>query len=357
MNETDINDIRGNVDFKSNTFSNFKKTEVKKQLLKSIYNNQIEQSCYWSAEYICSGQFIDLWEIILFYMSKYIHLGNPKLPIYIELRFNNFKEIIQNGYDDCDLSLRNNERIRKLFAEIIGILCTSKKKHAIEYVKLEKNHDFDITNIHSKLSAPNVKYIEQYFKKEDPKELFIMLNEFSYHLSPKSNNSTSACYWLEWLLEFENICKKKKELLVCDRREFIPVEDKFQKDSIWIIWEIILDVVSKDKLKTKIMNSLLNLYCLRYTNGTKRKRKGLIYFAISIITEHININESLVSNQDNINKIVKNINLIYKEIKKNEQKPHTDYLFENLTDETKTNKEKTIEKLNKMETLNTIIRN
>lgn len=356
MNENEINDIRNYNDFKGNTFSNFKKSDVKKEILKSIYNSQIEQACYWSIEFICAGQYIDLWEIILFYMSKYIHLGNPKLPIYIELRFNSFKEIISNGYEDNDLSLRNNDKIRKLFSEIIGVLCTSKKKHAIEYVKLEKNDDFDISNIHSKLKAPNIKYIEEYFKKDDPKELFIMLNEFSYHLSKESKNSTSACYWVEWMLEFESICKKKKDILICERREFIPVDDKFQKESIWILWEIILDVTSKDKLKSKIINSLLNLYCLRYTSGTKRKRKGIIYFAISLITEHVNINEELISNKTKINNIVNNINLLYKEIKKNEEKPNTDYLFENL-DEAKSNKEKTIEKLNKMNSLNTIIRN
>ena len=356
MNENEINDIRNYNDFKGNTFSNFKKSDVKKEILKSIYNSQIEQACYWSIEFICAGQYIDLWEIILFYMSKYIHLGNPKLPIYIELRFNSFKEIISNGYEDNDLSLRNNDKIRKLFSEIIGVLCTSKKKHAIEYVKLEKSDDFDISNIHSKLKAPNIKYIEEYFKKDDPKELFIMLNEFSYHLSKESKNSTSACYWVEWMLEFESICKKKKDILICERREFIPVDDKFQKESIWILWEIILDVTSKDKLKSKIINSLLNLYCLRYTSGTKRKRKGIIYFAISLITEHVNINEELISNKTKINNIVNNINLLYKEIKKNEEKPNTDYLFENL-DEAKSNKEKTIEKLDKMNSLNTIIRN
>ena len=150
--------------------------------------------------------------------------------------------------------------------------------------------------------------------------------------------------------------KKKKEILLCERREFIPVDDKFQKEAIWIIWEIILDIVLKDKFKSKIINSLLNLYCLRYTSGTKKKRKGIIYFAISIITETVNNNEDLVYNKENIDKIVKNINLLYKEIKKNEHKPNTDYLFENLN-ESKSNKEKTIEKLDKINNLNTIIRN
>ena len=76
-----------------------------------------------------------------------------------------------------------------------------------------------------------------------------------------------------------------------------------------------------------------------------------------MLTEHVNLNEDLVNNKEKINKIVNNIDLIYKEVKKNEEKPNTEYLFDSLSQETKSNKEKTIEKLNKMDTLNTIIRN
>ena len=111
MNENEINDVRNSSDFKNITFSEFSRSKVKIELIKSIHNNNIEPACYWSAELICSGLYQDIWEIIILYTSRYIYVSNPRLPLYIELRLESFREIINNGFSENILKLRNNEKI------------------------------------------------------------------------------------------------------------------------------------------------------------------------------------------------------------------------------------------------------
>jgi len=356
MDEFEINDMRSEKEFKGITFSKFKKADAKKELLNSLKDGKIENALNWSAEFICTGAFIDLWDILLNFVGKNIHLGNPKLPIYLDLRFNNFKEIVQCGYIGFEMNMRNNNKIRKLFGEIIIVLCKSQKKHSIESIKILKINEFDMTTISTRLKAPNVNYATDLFKKDDPKELFIGLNEFMYHLSKDSLNSLDACYWMEWILEFENMCKKKKQLCACERRSFVSVEEKFQKEPIWMIWDAIFisNNAKKSEISKKILKSIFDLFCIRYTCGAKRKRKYLIYFAISLITEKINDKIPIINDKSTVDNINRKINLIYKEIKKNEVSPATDYLFTGVE---KSNREKTIEKLDAINKMNTIIRN
>ena len=343
MDEFQINDIRAISDFKGESFSKYKKTDVRKELLNCMLDGKIEPACNWGAELICAGQFLDLWEIILTFLGKHVHLANPKLAIYLEMRYEKFKNIISTGYVDDILRLRNNQQIRALFAEIICILCNTNKKHSFQGIKINKEEEYDMTHMSNKLKAPSVSYAQSVYKKDDPKELFISINEFAYHISPESNNSLQACFWLEWIMEFQKICANKKEKCLCERRGNMPVEDKFQMDPIWIIWEIILQrCTEKDNIKNKILNSILKLYCLKYTPGVKKRRRYLIYYAISIITEKYDTKIDITKDKELVETVVKKINAIYKQIKKNEVGPKIDYL---MTDVRKSNLEKTIDKL------------
>ena len=346
MNNDEINDRRSQDEFRSITFSQYSRSKVKKILLESLIKGEIEPACYWCAELISSGLFQDIWEIIILYTSRYIYVSNPRLPLYIDLRFENFKDIINNGFSENILKSRNNEKIRKLFAELMSILCFSRKRHAFESLNIKDKEEFNIVKLTTKLKAPKINYSENCFSKEDPRELLICINEFAYHISKDSKDIIQACYWIEWLIEYENICKHKKIKCQCERRTFANVDNKYQMEIIWIIWDAILcESQKRDKTIQKIIKSLLNLFCIKYSSGCKKRRKYILYFACNLLTEKVDISIPIIQEKEKVEIIVNKINIIYREIKKNEIKPETDYLFSGLE---KNNIEKTIEKLDKM---------
>lgn len=357
MGESEINDMREERDFRGVSFSNFKKTEVRGELLKSLNDAKVEPACYWSAELICAGHFMDLWDIILTFMSKYIHTANPRLPIYIMMRYDKFRELISTGYGGNEIRLRNNPQIRTLFAEMMCVLCNSKKNHKYDSVKIKKAEEFDMVTISQKLKAPTVEYAQTQFRSGDPKEIFIAVNEFAYHVSSDSKNGLLACYWLEWIIEFDALCKAKKETCRCERRSHVPVEDKMQFNPVWILWDIVLEQSVREGLPPmtkKIVKSLFALFCIRFGTGVLKKRRYLMYFAISLVVNVYNPRNEIIENKEMVEVVTGRIHSVYKQIKKNEISPSTDYLFNGFND--KSDLDKTIKRLEMLNSMNTVIR-
>jgi hypothetical protein len=229
------------------------------------------------------------------------------------------------------------------------ILCDANRKHSFDNIKIKKE-DFDMTIMKDRFKAPNIYYGEEVLMQNDPKELFISINELAYCLSDDSKNVINACYWIEWIMEYETICKSQKQKCICERRSNIPVPSKFQMDIIWIVWDLFLQIsLKKTKMTQKIIKSLLNIFCLKYNHGLSKKRKYLLYFVVSILCENYTMEDEIMREKQKevVCNILKKIDLVYKQIKQNEESPNTDYLFNDVKS---SNLEKTIEKL---ETMNT----
>lgn len=278
------------------------------------------------------------------------------------MRYESFKSIISNGYAGNELRLRNHPKMRSLFAEMVCVLVNSKRQHKYESVKIKKKEEYDIATMSQRLKAPRVDYAQDFFRERDPKEIFIAMNEFAYHISRDSKNTLLACYWVEWVVEFETICKAKKETCRCERRAHIPVDEKLQFDPIWMIWDMILsrsnDTDDYSPLTQKIVNSLLRLYCIRFTPGVRKKRRYLVYFAISLLTAEYDSRIEMIHDRPVIENAIANINSVYKQIKQHEISPDTDYLFSSAGYKGDKNGdlERTIKRLEALNSMNTIVR-
>lgn len=319
--DNDIYDIRELEHFKTSSFSGYKKTAVKQQLVECLKHAKVEEACYWSAELVASGHFIDLWEVAFLFLGKYIHLGNPVVSVYIKKKYALFRSVANDPvYRHQPLTLRNNITIRHLFAELFSTLSLSDKKHAYEEIKVADVQDIGVVMKH--LLADNPEYITGVLREKDPKEWTVPLNEFAYHISPQSKNMSKACFWLEWMCSYDAICRNRKEPLLCQKRgEYVEIETKNRGDFIWLIWETLVQYAeNRGALETALINTLFEFFRVRYSYSCIKKRKPLLYFAISILTEPAPLKREILneSQKEIVAVAATNVHtVIYRDLKKN----------------------------------------
>lgn len=346
--QNEINDIRTEKEFKGIAFSGYKLTEVKANFVKCLKENKIEEACYWSAEMVCSAHYVELWDAVICYYAKHIHLANPKMANYLEKRIQLFVDIIKN-YGGLELVARNNQKLRHLVCEVVSMVCSSKKSHASADIKITEAQK-DISAIRDMYCAPNVKFLESVFTEDDPRELFIPINELCYQLSPTGGNTYAACFWIEWTLDHVKAASKGGAKVLCKRRNFVDVSvpGPLQMDAVWLVWEAILQESAKRRhpLLLKVVQSLVYLFALKYTPGTYAKRKHLLFFAVSLLTLPMNLEkEALLSSatKEIVERVKAKINHVYRQIKANEHSTGTDYLFNGL--DKRSNLEKSLKQL------------
>ena len=213
MNELyQIDDSRNTQDFKMKTFSGFKKTDVMNAVLKSIETKKIENACYWASECIVSGYVLTLWEKLIVFSSKIVHINNRQrliraLEIY-ECTGKSPSEHFQAQYIDpaktarlytiflkwerASLNKRIEERTKDMFnqgwiEEVENLLELQKNQKKIfsslnsigyKHIKSFLNNEisekemFEIIYIRTRQLARRQ---EKWFKKE-PVNLFIMMD-------------------------------------------------------------------------------------------------------------------------------------------------------------------------------------
>lgn len=332
----DITDLREPKDFRFISFSEFKKADVKKELLAALHAAKIEPACYWSAELVCAGHFVDLWDLFVQFYATHVHIANPKLAVYLQYRYRHFDDIRSAGFADLELRMRNNAKIRRLFCEIVCVLCDAKRKHCFSDVKVRAD-DYDLTHMaDNKLKATGMHFAESVFLEQDSKELFIAVNELAFHLTDESGrNSTDVCFWIEWLAGFDSMCRGRKTPLQCERRVFADVEPKYQMDIVWMVWHVFLHAAATQHddhpFVQRVVEATLGLFCIDYKPGHFKRRKGLLYFVAELLTAPVPAvvaaaEEPIMRDANKVAALTKKIDCVYRQIKRNEHAPNLDYL-------------------------------
>ena len=310
--------------FKDKTFSDFKKKDVYKTLFRCMEIDKIEEACYWCTECLISGYGCELFEKLILFNSKVIHINNPNLPEFLWRRYktflNSFNHIGKKEKDKL-IHLRNTQSVRNCLFDVVTTITNSLKlKRYDKYPKVIDN-DFQYTNIQNKLTATMQILPSSIIRFTDPAELKIIMNEFLFHLKNVNGGYENACYWVAWLIHWEKMNKKKKIKFEIECRDINEVNPKYCKDCIWLLWEVIFNECNQrsDNIKIQIQC----LYCFfryEYTTGKRNHRLSLIYHAIGYLTLPVKMNIPIRKNKNIYLQTQCNINLMFKGKKNNEIK-------------------------------------
>jgi hypothetical protein len=254
-------------------------------------------------------------------MSKYIHIHNPKLPLYIEKKYSEFRDII--GQDDTIQNVRNNKKIRIIFCSIATVLSCSDKLTILDH--LQNKFLFKIESLYENLKAPNTSFVDLVYKPGDPVEYLIPFNEFVYHLTV-SKQKVDIIYWLNWIIEYDILCRKKKKIIGCVSRSLYENKKKLlETNIIWIVWDSLFAVMKKERCSQNLKNiveSIYSLFTVRYCVSTNKKRISLICHTIELLVLHkeLKYDIAILKNNDEMTNLEENINVVMEQIKKHEVK-------------------------------------
>lgn len=324
-----IKDTRNHTDFKELTFSGFKKTQVIAAVFKNIEAKKVEAACHWTTESIISGYANVLWEKLIIYSSRIVHINNPKIPQYMYNKdkvYRNQLNILDKKNKDRFILLRNSQMIRNLFFDVVTTLTTSlKTKKYDKYSKINITEDFKYDTMKKRLCGEMNILPDNIMRFNDPEEIKIILNEIFIMSKNKQFGYDRCCFWILWLVKWESQHKKKKIQWNVEYRDVKEVDKKFRSNVIWIVWDIINEELkSRDENVRKQISYLYKLFTNDYTLGKRNTRLPILFHAFGYLTHDINFSLPLRNNfklfvevQCNVNKMfgAKKINEKIEEVK------------------------------------------
>lgn len=316
--------------FSKNTFSNYKKLDVIKQLNKALENGNLESVCYWYIELHISGFLNDIWKIIFNTTSNIININNPHLPSWLWLKYQKYQKLLKTFKKGFEYETRNNQEMRNLFIDIFTVLTFSKKNKILDSLPKITDKDLYKDRIITKIVGKS--YNCDFINPHEHQEIKIAVNEFIHHMTQNLTKVEDAFYWILWLEKVEKFKKKNSIDFTGNKKTLDGVSEKNSKDWIWIFWLIILDIdiVKNDINLNKAIQTLYNIYVNKFTSSSKPTRHNIFFHACLLIKcyDQVNWNQSLIDKYYLRIQACCNINQMYK-VKRIDKMYQTDFIVSN----------------------------
>lgn len=327
-----IDDDRSIKEFKKETFSGHSKNDVVKAMGGAIEIAQYEYAIHWAYELLCSGLVDTLWNGLFNVYVDQVNRMNPLLIIYLCHRFySEFIPLRESHLGDIT-RIRNSVSARKIIMEVVGLLCMSHKGKLPVYPKVTAE-DYEAVSIRSVCKAPASNYANSILKQSDPVDIYIPINELAYAIREENKDCVGALYWIKWLMEWDKQLKKAHEPLKCEDRSVPGVDDKYRRDVVWVIWEVINKEVSsrvmfRNQLE-KVMGGLFKAYLYQWEPSSKTTRKNYLVYAVVLLTDNIEWNVDICKDRIFMKGLVLKTDDFMMEFKNHEKKVSTaDILLE-----------------------------
>ena len=316
--ESTIVDERKKKEFTKFTISKYKRTEVLKSLLSSLTEQKVELACTWLVELHCSGQMETTWKQLIYYMSEQINTNSPYIALWTWKMYERYIKLEELFDKQWIHETRNNQQMRNLIADLIVILLFSRKIDAFNKKIIPKvmPDDFNREVIKQKLIAKNSYMICNIIDTRDPPELQLALNEFATHLNRDPSSFDETVYWLQWMIAYEEECKKMGAKVECAGIKLKNINEKFYTDWIWYIWQIIVKEAEyrNEKPLFRQIVALYKLYKLNFSTSTRKRKMVHIYHAIKLIKTNVDWTIPLIDKYHIRVQVCGNINQLYKQI-------------------------------------------
>lgn len=312
------------------SYSGYKKTCVFSKWQRELQQQQYEQACYWTAEADASGWQDDIWNKLIVFASKQVHVHLPTLPTLLARNYAYYRNyLVTCSTQQIAKQPRNCIALRQHLCQAVGFIALSSKGPVYTLPKV------DILKVdESKLIVGVHSWLVPHRKSNDSEVVIRILSTILWNL--ETHKTPDVMYWLSVLLAYEKQQRKNKTPIQMASRAPLPTTDKIRNlsvdpksthDWVWLMW-LALDTASAHYRRPvacqRALRDLSYLFALDYKSSRKMTLVAVIIHAMHLVRlDTLDWSSSIYTNEQSKSMITKactNIDVMYAEV---ERRRHT----------------------------------